>query len=417
MQLTLKKDECYLLNGPATLVVESGLIEAIAVKVEVGQKITVPHGKKVTFQALENSQLDVESSVEALTKLEASSIPHEWDDLAAVIASEKKAGVLYKILVLGEVEAGKTFFSTYLANRLLNKVGKTAILDCDPGQSEIGCPGTFGMVLLEKPAMFLSELEPTHTYFLGAHSPGLHFVPALTGLAEMVRKAGHDAAVLIIDTTGWVQGDGGRASKKAKLDMVQPDKVILMQHGTEVEHLVKHLPATKIVRLSASKKTSLKNQMERKELRELVSRKYFDNAKIFEIPFRQIFTDRAYFLTGNKIELEGTLHAEKLSGWEGTLAVTSGPIMPEMMKNWPKDLGTVRNFIAGNEKGLMVALLDSEQNMLAIARLEELDFLNDNFRIRSNYQGDTGLIKGIQFGSLKLTENGNEAGFMEPGSL
>ena len=46
-----------------------------------------------------------------------------------------------------------------------------------------------------------------------------------------------------------------------------------------------------------------------------------------------------------------------------------------------------------------------------------MSFLNNNFRIRSNYRGDLGQIKGIQFGSLKITESGNEAGFIEPGSF
>ncbi|HAE38337.1 MAG TPA: hypothetical protein DCG57_06830 [Candidatus Riflebacteria bacterium] len=417
MQINLKKNEFYLLDGPASVKIDSGAIEIIAARLAAGEKINVPVGKKIPLLGIDDAVLTIEAPAEALTKMEASSIPAEWDELADKIAAEKKPGTLYKILVLGEVDTGKTFFSTYLANRLLAKVGRTAILDCDSGQSDIGCPGTFGMLLLAKPAIFLTELEPTHMYLLGAHSPGLHFVPALTGLVEMLRKAEKEADALIIDTTGWVQGDGGRAIKKAKLDIVQPDKVVLMQRGIELEHLVRHLPAEKIVRLPVSKKAASTSQMDRKELRELVSRRYFADAKVFEIPFRQVFTDRCYFLTGNKIELEGTLHAEKLSGWEGTFIVTSGPLLPEMIKSWPKDLGMLRTFIAGQEKGLMVALLDADQNMLAIARLEEMDFLNNNFRLRSNFKGDTGKIKGIQFGSLKLTEAGNEAGFIEPGAF
>jgi polynucleotide 5'-kinase involved in rRNA processing len=157
--------------------------------------------------------------------------------------------------------------------------------------------------------------------------------------------------------------------------------------------------------------------MDRKALREMVSKRYFKDAKVFEIPFKQVFTDRCYFLSGTKFDLEGTLHAERLSAWEGTLVVTSGPLMPEQTRDWPKDLGMLRNVIAGSEKGLMIALLDKNQNMLAVARLEELDFLNNTFRIRSNFKGALEQIKGIQFGSLKLNEAGEEAGFIEPGAL
>jgi polynucleotide 5'-hydroxyl-kinase GRC3/NOL9 len=417
MQMKIKKGDFYLVNGPAEIEVVSGEIEVIAARLATGKTLNVPAGKKVPVLGNENTELHIGAPEDAVTKLEESSIPAEWDELAARIVKDHSEGKLYKILILGEVDTGKTFFSTYLANRLNESLGKVAILDCDSGQSDIGAPGTFGMLVLAEPAIFLTDLEPTHMYLVGAHSPGLHFTPALTGVIEMLRKAEKEADALIIDTTGWVQGDGGRAIKKAKLDMVQPDMVILMQKGTELEHLVKHLSGEKIVRLPVSKKAAATSQMDRKALREMVSRRYFNNSKVFEIPFKQIFTDRCYFLSGNKIELEGTLHAERLSAWEGTLVVTSGPLMPEMTKEWPKDLGMFRNFIAGSEKGLMIALLDQQQNLLAIGRLEEFDFLNNNMRIRSNYKGDLDRIKGIQFGSLKLTENGEEAGFIEPGSF
>ncbi|GAB4279894.1 MAG: Clp1/GlmU family protein [Candidatus Rifleibacteriota bacterium] len=417
MQLTIKKGEFYLLNGPANVKVLAGCIEVIAAKVIAGKGFEVPPGKKVPLIGIEDTTAELDVNEEALVKLEQSSIPAEWEELAARIVSERKDGHLYKILVLGEVDTGKTFFCTYLANRLNEKLGKVAILDCDSGQSDIGAPGTFGMLVLDEPAIFLSELDPTHMFFLGAHSPGLHFAPALAGIADMMRKAEKEANALIIDTTGWVQGDGGRAIKKAKLDIVQPELVVLMQRGTELEHLVKHLPADKIARLPVSKKASATDQMERKALRELVSKRYFKNSKVFEVPFKQVFTDRCYFLSGTKIELEGTLHAEKLSGWEGTLVVTSGPLIPELTRDWPKDLGMIRNFIAGQEKGLLIALLDKDQNMLAIGRMEEFDFLNNNFRIRSSYKGDLDRIKGSQFGSLRINEIGEEAGFIEPGSF
>jgi len=416
-QQTIGLNEYYLLVGPANFTVKSGTVEVIAAKLGTNKELNIPVGKRIPIRGLENTVIDLEAGAEAFTKMEITSIPDEWDQLAETIAKNRKDGSLFTIMVMGEVDTGKTFFSTYLGNRLIDKLGRVAILDCDTGQSDLGPPGTFGMLVMKEPVVFLTEATATHLYMLGAHSPGLHFLPAMNGLAAMHKKARAEADVLIIDTTGWVQGDGGRAIKKAKLDLVEPDIVVLMQRGIELEHLVKHLPSERIVRLPVSKKATPTSQLERKSLRELVSTKYFKDSKIIEIPFKQVFTDRSYFLSGNTLNLEGTLHAEKLSGWEGTLVVTSGPIMQEMTKGWPGDLGTIKNFISGEEKGLMIALLAQNQDVLAIGRLEGIDFLNNMFRIRTPLKGDTGKIKGIQFGSLKLNDKGEEGGFLEPGTL
>ena len=199
--------------------------------------------------------------------------------------------------------------------------------------------------------------------------------------------------------------------------MVNPDKVVLMQRGNELEHLIKHLPPEKVVRLPVSKKASPTSQMDRKALRELVSRRYFKGAKEFSVPFKQVFTDRCFLKTGTKLSLKGALWAEKLSGFEGTLVVTDKPVTDKIKKNWPKDLGFIRNFVAGNEKGILTALLDADQNVLAVARLVAFDFEKEKFVVQSTYKGDKKLIKGIQFGSLKITKEGNEAGFIEPGSF
>lgn len=416
MKIEIKKGDFYLVNGPAKIAVDAGLIECIAAPVVKGESITVPVGKKVPMLGVKASKVTVTAKAEQVTKMEHSTIPAEWDVLANQIAKEKKKGKLYKILVLGEVDTGKTFFSTYISNRLLAKVGKVALLDTDTGQSDIGCPGFFGMLLLKKPEVFLADLEPDHQYLIGAHSSGLHFVPALSGLMHMLYKAEAEADALIIDTTGWVQFDGGRAIKKAKLDMVNPDKVVLMQRGSELEHLVKHLPAEKVVRLPVSKKASPTSQMDRKELRELVSRRYFKGSKEFKLPFKQVFTDRCFFKTGTKIDLKGALWAEKLSGFEGTLVFTDKPVTEAMKKSWNIP-GMIRNFVVGNEEGLLTALLDADQNVLAVARLVAFDFKNEKFVVQSTFKGDKKLIKGIQFGSLKYTAEGNEAGFMEPGSF
>lgn len=381
-----------------------------------GAEIAVPLGKRVPLKTLQKTVLQIEGGKECFQKMETSSIPADWDHLVERILSESQKEELYKILVLGEMDTGKTFFSTYLANRLVSQKKQVAVLDCDPGQSDIGPPGTLGMLIMNKPVVFLAEEKPTHLYFIGAHSPALHFLPVLTGLSVLLKKARAEADFLVVDTPGWVQGDGARALKRAELEILQPELVVLMQRGDELEHLVRHLSSRKVVRLAVSKKASPTSQMDRKKLRELLSCRYFQNAKELEIPFSQVATDRCYLLTGKSISLEGALYAEKLSGWEGTLVVTE-KVLENLPSSWPQNLGKIKNVVAGTERGLLVALLGKEQECLALGRIEKIDFKKKHFILQSPYGGAIQNICGIQFGSLKIKPNGEEDGFIEPGVL
>ncbi|MBF0548833.1 MAG: hypothetical protein HQM08_30715 [Candidatus Riflebacteria bacterium] len=416
-QEQLKNGEYYLMSGPGRLELKSGTLEIIGTKVEGGFSIDLPAGKKIPLFCVLDSELATSFNSDSFTKLDSAPILPEWEKIVERIVREKKEGKLFSVVILGEVDSGKTFFSTYIANKLVGKISRIGLLDCDAGQSDLGPPGTFGMLIFRKQTIILSEEKPSHLAMIGAHSPGLHFLPTVSALLTMVRKAQREADLLIVDSTGWVQGDGGRALKKAKLDIINPDLVILIQKGRELEHLVKHLPKEKIERMPVSKRTTPLSHLERKAMREARSADYFKDSKIIEVPFDQVCSDRAYFLSGSYLNLEGTLWAERLSGWEGTLVVTSGPLLPEMTKNWPKDLGRIMNFIAGEEKGLMVGMLDSEQNLMSLARLEEFDFLKNVFRLRTPYKGDVKKIKCIQFGSLKINERGLESGYIEPGNF
>jgi polynucleotide 5'-kinase involved in rRNA processing len=74
----------------------------------------------------------------------------------------------------------------------------------------------------------------------------------------------------------------------------------------------------KVIRLTVSKKASPTSVEERKKLREFVYKKYFSNIDTLELDFDKIFTDRVYFLTGQRLNKKGNLlWVEKLSGFEG----------------------------------------------------------------------------------------------------
>ena len=84
------------------------------------------------------------------------------------------AGELLKgriILVLGSVDTGKTTLVTYLANSLVKRGKRVAIVDADVGQSDIGPPTTIGLGLVESPIKKMREAKRLAMYFVGAISP------------------------------------------------------------------------------------------------------------------------------------------------------------------------------------------------------------------------------------------------------
>ena len=365
-----EKGEILIVSGPAQIKIKKGLCSIIGAEFREGD-FTVHKGKSIPVEVMEESQIEIQGEVK---KIPHSTIPEKWKQIV-----EKFSSDLPKIiLVLGEVDTGKTFFSTYLANSFISRGFKVSMIDCDVGQSDIGPPGTIGLAVFEKPVVFVSELKPTSLFFLGSHSPGLHLVPAVVGVKELTEMAKEMSDVVIIDTPGWVQGDGGRLLRTSEIDILKPDKIILLQRESELEHLVKRENPQKIERVHVSKKATSTSDADRKLLREKIASQYYQNLKKIELNFKDIATDRVFFLTGQRIypKSVSVLWAERLSGWEGMLAVTEKPLTFEEQKLLKEEFKVfnVRNILTGKEKNLVVGLLDNEKNCLGLGIIEKIDW-------------------------------------------
>ncbi|MFB0526718.1 MAG: Clp1/GlmU family protein [bacterium] len=415
MNLKLKKGDIYLFKGPCLLTVNGGKFEAVGKTLENREEVKIPRGKSIPVETLMDGELvlDFEEGGER-EHLSQRTIPDSWNELVEQLS---KKGVRI-VLILGQTDTGKTFFCSYLANRLLAQGLKAGILDCDTGQSDIGPPGTIGLAVLPGQIIFPGEVEPTALYFTGSNSPAFHFMPSLVGLKRLVDQGLTLADILIIDTPGWVQGEKARALHRSEIEMLSPDVIILLQRSDELEHLVKSYPREKIVRIPVTKGPSPRNHEERKVLREAMYKKYLKQADYVELDLDEIQTDRAYFKTGKEIKLEGIqyLWAERLSGLEGLLLVTERPLSEEESIMVKREVGVynLKNILAGNEKNILVGLLDSIGEVLSIGIIDRIDYKARKIRIFTPVK-EKEKIKTIQFGSLRLTPEGTEAGFVEPG--
>ena len=415
MNLKSKKGDIYLFKGPCLLRVNGGKFEAVGKILESPEEVTIPRGKSIPVETLIDGELVLDFGEGGEREhLSERTIPDSWNELVKQL-SKKGTRI---VLILGQTDTGKTFFCSYLANRLLTQGLKAGILDCDTGQSDIGPPGTIGLAVLTRQIVFPSEVEPTALYFTGSNSPAFHFMPTLVGLKRLVDQGLTLADILIIDTPGWVQGEKARALHRSEIEMLSPDVIVLLQRSDELEHLVKNYSPEKIVHIPVTKGPAPRNHDERKGLREAMYKKYLKQAGYLELDLDEIQTDRVYFKTGKEIKLEGIqyLWAERLSGLEGLLLVTERPLSEEESIMVKKEVGVynLKNILAGNEKNILVGILDSMSDVLGIGIIDRIDYKGRKIRIFTPVK-ENEKIKTIQFGSLRLTPEGTEAGFVEPG--
>jgi len=424
MQQEVLQKGVYIISGPNKIRVVSGEVEAIGKKFQKEEGVFIPEGKRIPIEVQTVSVVEIEKQ-DLVEKVQTRTIPEDWDKVVDYLISKK----INSVIIFGEVDTGKTFFSTYIVNKLLAKNLIPSVLDCDTGQSDIGPPSTLGVAVFKKPILFMTEVEPNKLYFVGSHSPSEHFLYYLCGFTKLVKYGIEDSDIVIIDTPGWVLGDGGRMLRNSEVEILRSlgtnFVVILLQRKNEVEHLVVTLPKDKVIKLAVSKKASYTSAEERKKLREFVYKKYFSQLEKIELDFDKIKTDRVYFLTGQQVQIQKEIRSsnilwiEKLPGFEGLYVVSEKLLSQKEHEVFKEiyDVKKIRNVTKKDFDNVIVSLLDEKHEVICLGIIEEIDFVNKKMYIYVPKGNENKDIKIVQFGSLKLTSDIKEAGFVEPGIL
>lgn len=160
--------------------------------------------------------------------------PHE----KAVEQAVARGGVT---LLAGGLDSGKTTLARRIARAGLEAGRVVGFLDADVGQSTVGPPTTIGLRLLRQPSD-LDHSSLSHAdwqAFVGSTSPQGHIVPLVVGSKLMLDRAFDEGAEMaVVDTTGLVSGVYGQLLKQHKVQLLQPDLVIGLERGEELEPLI-----------------------------------------------------------------------------------------------------------------------------------------------------------------------------------
>ena len=213
-------------------------------------------------------------------------------------------------LVLGESDTGKTTLVVSLANALLAEGVSVAIVDADLGQSEIGPPTTVGLGRPRAPLERLADAEVAGLCFVGATSPRDHVAETVVATRRLTDRAiGLGVDRVLVDTSGLVHGEVGRALKQAKIDLVGPDLILCLQRDGECEAILlpyAHHGPPAVVRLSPAPTVRRRSAEERRQHRERSMAAYFAGARPVTLDLARVVLRAPALYAGTPLTLHET---------------------------------------------------------------------------------------------------------------
>ena len=289
---------------------------------------------------------------------------------AAIVASP---GV---VMMLGAVDVGKTTTATHLAAAALRAGVAAAVVDADTGQSDLGPPAAVGWGPVRTPVRRMDAIPLAGLWFVGDTTPQwvygylLQGTLALTGLA---RRRG--AEVVVVDTTGWIDGAGATA-KVRKIRRLAPRHLVAIQRAGEVEPILAHVPPDTVVhRLRPAPAVRCRSAVERRALRGRRFAGYFAGAAELVLDLRDVTPQRPAVYRGRSIPPSRVL--------------TDVP--PQALRH------------------LLVGLADRRGTIMAMGTIVEADPVGRRFTLAAP-RVPARAVRFVQWGVLRVTPGGREAG-------
>jgi polynucleotide 5'-kinase involved in rRNA processing len=200
------------------------------------------------------------------------------DQHRAVIDRVASGGV---VVLIGGLDSGKTTLGKIIAAAGLEAGRKVGYVDADLGQKAVGPPTAVTLrMLAETDDLELPAFStPDAMYFVGATSPQGQLLPLVVGTGRLLARALDEGAdLVVVDTSGLVSGVYGQLLKYHKIELLQPDVVIGMQRGQELDPLlgiIQRFFRAEVMVLPVSPQVSSTSVEERARNREAAFRAYF----------------------------------------------------------------------------------------------------------------------------------------------
>ncbi len=354
MKQTIEAGKTLLVNGPASVKVLTGKAEVFGYYIKESQSAIVREGKRLPFFAVENTEFNLSLGPNAaFEEVGAATVPASWSEPIQTILSLQEKPTI--IMIVGKADSGKSSFSTYLVNKLIDGKHKVAVLDGDLGQSDIGPPCTVAYATTLRRVTELYELKVSNAFFVGVTSPVQAVARTVEGYVSMEKEILEKAAAdyLIINTDGWVEGEAAVGYKLQLINHLKPNLVVGIQSQEELKPLLSSIITVPTRSVESSVAVSERNLEKRTKLRELSYAKYLKDAKV-----------RSLFMSYMEVQERHVIPRE-----------------------------------SGKEKGLLVGLRNSRKRFLGIGILLEYNRAKRVLKVLTPVKSKPA---GITFGKIKL---------------
>jgi len=335
------------------------------------------------------------------------------------------------VMALGASDTGKSTFCLDLVRAGVDAGLLCAIVDADVGQSDVGPPCTIGMAIIDSKPESLTDLKPRRMSFVGSTAPPGHFLECANGTRRMVEAAKElGARLIVVNTTGMVEGYAARKLKTHKIDLVRPDYLVGIQKGFEIDPLLipfARMRSLKIIRIKTSAQVRSKSQEYRKARRKLQFASEFSDALGHIIKLDSVSLWNTCFRTGRPLSWQYTksiedaidcriLHAE-IAG-NTVFAVAEQACKTEAYKLLQEKFPSQNMLLATTDcfTNLLCGLADENGNTLDVGLIQAVDFKRMFIFVLSGIK-TISPVRVVQIGSIRISRDGRELGTLKPGEI
>lgn len=200
----------------------------------------------------------------------------EWEVLFKELVKSKGTA-----MIMGSTDSGKTTLARYLIHNLISEEIKVCLVDSDVGQSSLCLPGTISMKVFcnEKD---LEDFTFERMCFIGSVNPGKKISSIIDGAKRMSDICRELSDISLMDTSGLIFGELGKALKIGKIKAVKPGFLFALQRHDELEHILELVKDIHIHRIKVSHMAKARNREVRIRYRKKKLDDYFNQSDVTE---------------------------------------------------------------------------------------------------------------------------------------